>query len=92
MFFRARSLGDSIVILKRIVGDVATTPPSFTSKHAAIWIVVLLAVEWVQREHANPLHVERFSRPVRWGLYYAFASIVFMFGPLHYTPFIYFQF
>ena len=92
VFFRARSLGDSIVILKRIVGDVATTPPSFTSKHAAIWIVVLLAVEWVQREHANPLHVERFSRPVRWGLYYAFASIVFMFGPLHYTPFIYFQF
>jgi alginate O-acetyltransferase complex protein AlgI len=92
VFFRARSLGDSMVILKRIAADVATTAPSFTAKHAAVWIVLLLAVEWVQREHANPLHLERFSRPVRWSVYYAFASVIFMFGPLHYTPFIYFQF
>jgi len=92
VFFRARSLSDSVIILKRIAADVATTPPSFTSKHAVVWIVLLLAIEWVQRDYANPLHVGRFPRPVRWSVYYAFAAVIFMFAPLHYTPFIYFQF
>ncbi len=92
VFFRAPSLGDSLLILRKIVSEVATTPPSLTYKHAAVWIVILLAVEWIQRAHANPLHIERFSRPVRWSVYYAFAVIIFMFAPLRYTPFIYFQF
>ena len=69
-----------------------TTPPALTDKRAVLWIAILFAVEWIQREHANPLHLERFPRPVRWSLYYAFAVVVFMFAPIHYTPFIYFQF
>jgi hypothetical protein len=63
-----------------------------TEKRAVIWIAILFAVEWVQRAHANPLAVERLPRPVRWSLYYAFATIMFVFAPLRYTPFIYFQF
>ena len=43
-------------------------------------IVLLLAVEWVQRDYANPLHVERLPRPLRWSLYYAFLAILFLFG------------
>jgi alginate O-acetyltransferase complex protein AlgI len=92
VFFRAHSLSDSLVILRKIASDVTTTAPSFTYKQAAIWIVILLGAEWIQRGEANPLHIERFPRPVRWSLYYAFAAIIFMFAPIHYTPFIYFQF
>ena len=92
VFFRAPSVADGLLIVRKIVSDVATTPPAFTYKQAAIWIVVLIGVEWIQRRHANPLHLERFPRPVRWSLYYGIAAAIFMFAPLHYTPFIYFQF
>ena len=92
VFFRAATVTDALAILKKIVTDVATTAPAFTYKQAAIWILVLFGIEWMQRHHANPLHLERFPRPVRWGFYYAIATIIFMFAPLHYTPFIYFQF
>jgi hypothetical protein len=51
-----------------------------------------LGIEWIQRHHENPLRLERFPRPVRWSLYYAFAVLIFMFAPIQYTPFIYFQF
>jgi hypothetical protein len=73
------------------------TPPSGSGiqciyKRSALWIVLRFEVEWSQRHHANPLHLERFPRPVRWGLYYVFATLIFMFAPIHYTPFIYFQF
>jgi alginate O-acetyltransferase complex protein AlgI len=92
VFFRAASVGDAFTILNKIASDVVSTPPHLVEKRAVIWIVILIAVEWVQRGHANPLAVERFPRPVRWSLYYAFATIMFVFAPLRYTPFIYFQF
>jgi alginate O-acetyltransferase complex protein AlgI len=92
IFFRAPSVGEAAIILRKIVEGVATSAPAFDYKRSAIWIVVLFAIEWIQREHANPLHLERFPRPVRWSLYYAFATVIFMFAPIRYKPFIYFQF
>ena len=92
VFFRAATVGESVTILKRIAVDVTTTAPSLMYKQAAIWMLLLFAVEWIQRAHANPLHLERFPRPLRWSLYYAFAVIIFLFAPIHYAPFIYFQF
>jgi len=92
IFFRAASVTDGLVILRKIASDVATTAPAFAYKQRAVWIVVLFAIEWIQRHHANPLHVDPLPRAVRWSLYYAFATAIFMFAPLHYTPFIYFQF
>jgi len=92
VFFRAASVGDAFTILTKIASDVVATPPHLVEKRAMIWIVILIAVEWAQRGHANPLAVERLPRPVRWSLYYAFATVMFVFAPLRYTPFIYFQF
>jgi D-alanyl-lipoteichoic acid acyltransferase DltB (MBOAT superfamily) len=92
VFFRAATVGESLTILKKIAVDVTTTAPSLMYKQAAIWILLLFAVEWIQRAHANPLHLGRFPRPLRWSLYYAFAVIIFLFAPIHYAPFIYFQF
>jgi D-alanyl-lipoteichoic acid acyltransferase DltB (MBOAT superfamily) len=92
VFFRAPSVGDAFTILGKIASAMATSWPAFTGKPAAIWIVILLAVEWVQRDYANPLHLERLPRAVRWSVYYAFLAILFLFAPMRYTPFIYFQF
>ena len=92
VFFRAASVTDAMVILRKIVSDVVTSAPALTDKQSAIWILVLLSIEWIQRDYENPLHLDRLPRPVRWGLYYGFATTIFMFAPIHYTPFIYFQF
>jgi D-alanyl-lipoteichoic acid acyltransferase DltB (MBOAT superfamily) len=92
VFFRAASVSDAAYILRKIAADVPTTWPSLMYKQASVWVIVLLAVEWVQRSHANPLHLEHFPRPVRWSLYYAFAATILMFAPIRYTTFIYFQF
>jgi D-alanyl-lipoteichoic acid acyltransferase DltB (MBOAT superfamily) len=92
VFFRAPSVTQAAVILGKIARDVATSAPAFEYKRSAIWILVLFSIEWIQREHANPLHLERFPRAVRWSLYYAFAAVIFMFAPIRYRPFIYFQF
>ena len=83
---------EAAAILEKIVRDVATSAPAFEYKRSSIWILVLFSIEWIQREHANPLHLERFPRAVRWSLYYAFAAVIFMFAPIRYKPFIYFQF
>ncbi len=92
VFFRAASVTEAVMILRKIVVDVATTAPAITDKRSAIWIAILLSLEWIQRDHANPLHLEHLSRPVRWTIYYAMTSLMFMFAPLRYAPFIYFQF
>ena len=92
VFFRAASIGDAVTILKKIAIDITTTPPALMYKHAAVWMVLLLAIEWFQREYANPLHLEGLPRPLRWSVYYALAGTIFMFAPLNYSPFIYFQF
>ena len=92
VFFRAPSVSAAATILRKIAVDAMTTAPAFVDKRVAIWIVVLLAIEWTQREHANPLHLDHVPRPVRWAVYYAAAAAMFLFAPIHYTPFIYFQF
>ena len=92
VFFRAPTVTAAVEILRKIAIGVATTRPSFVDKQAALWIVVFLGVEWVQREYANPLHLDRMPRPLRWAVYYATVSVMFLFAPIHYTPFIYFQF
>ncbi len=92
VFFRAASVAQAWSILQRIAMDVVTTRPAFVDKRAVVWIVLLLGVEWIQREHANPLYLDHLPRPVRWTVYYATAAVMFLFAPIHYTPFIYFQF
>jgi len=92
VFFRASSVTTAAVILRKIAVDVVTSAPALADKRSAIWIVLFLGVEWVQREHANPLYLDHVPRPLRWSLYYATAAVMFLFAPIHYTPFIYFQF
>src|SRR5581483_826884 len=83
VFFRAATVTQAALILKKIAIDVATTAPALTDKRSAIWIVMLLGVEWIQREHANPLHLDHLPRPMRWAVYYAAAAVMFLFAPIH---------
>ncbi len=54
-------------------------------------ILLLIAFEWLQRQHVHPLVLDRFPRPVRWLAYYCLLYMISNFGVTN-QSFIYFQF
>jgi hypothetical protein len=55
-------------------------------------IIVLLVVEWTQREHQHGLNLSKVKwAPVRYAIYYAIIFIIFQYGGEQ-QDFIYFQF
>lgn len=55
-------------------------------------ILVLLGLEWFQREKEFFLQIERFPRPARWGIYCASIIVILVFGAFGSTEFLYTQF
>lgn len=62
-----------------------------TLNASLIWIVVMLAVEWIQRDKAHGLAISRIRwAPARWIIYYAIIAGLFL--SRGQETFIYFQF
>ena len=98
VFFRADSLMDAFAYLWRAISTLHTDLPAFASyiAHEAfeplIMIIVLLVVEWTQREHQHGLNLSKVKwAPVRYAIYYAIIFIIFQYGGEQ-QDFIYFQF
>lgn len=71
---------------------VGGLPVDFRGKTALIWIVVLLVIEWVQRDKEHPLQIENISNKwLRYIIYYLVIFFVWFYN-FEPTPFIYFQF
>ncbi len=92
VFFRAASATEAMTILNKITSAVVNATVTAPDRMAVLWIIVLLAVEWVQRRHPHALKIEGLPRPIRWAAYYATAVVILLFAGLNYVPFIYFQF
>ena len=93
VFFRADSVGDALLILRKIGGRVLSghfINPG--GKSAVALVVPLLAVEWAGRRHTHPINVDPLPRPLRWAIYYSIVAAILLFASVNYTPFIYFQF
>jgi D-alanyl-lipoteichoic acid acyltransferase DltB (MBOAT superfamily) len=93
IFFRANSLGDAVLVLRKIGGSL--TFERFVNpggKIAVVLIGVLLAIEWVGRRYSHPLHLDHWRRPARWAAYYSLVLAILFFANVDYIPFIYFQF
>jgi len=54
--------------------------------------IVLLGLEWIQREKKFILQIENLPGAVRWSVYYASAIVLLVFGAFGSNEFIYFQF
>jgi len=97
IFFRANSIADVALILKRIF--VRGTPIAFQSidgleaKVLVFIVVCVVFMEWVQN---NKRRVQDFLfkcyLPFRWALYYGFILFVLLAGTYKTQQFIYFQF
>ena len=95
VFFRAASIGDAFFILGEVLSwsalisipaAILASPLAFAS------IIVLVAVEWLQRDKEHPLQFERIPVPVQMAGYIAMVFFVVSYGAVDESPFIYFQF
>ena len=93
IIFRAENIGQA---WKYICGmcnvSLFTSPDSKGNSALVINILVLLAVEWFQRNMPHALDLSAFNKGfARWAVYFGVLFLLFAFGG-NATNFIYFQF
>jgi len=101
VFFRANTLGDAMLILKRIIGFVAYPQPlggllskahNRTDGRVFIAVAFLVFMEWRSRGHQHPLQFQHWSAAMRWSAYTVLFWVVLYLGSYGSSQFIYFQF
>jgi len=91
--FRSNTIQDAVLIYAKIFSTSVFTNPVIFPKIPVIIILAMLFVEWFGRteEHALAYMENKWSKPLRWGIYYLIIFLVFVCsGKGHH--FIYFQF
>lgn len=93
IIFRAENIGQAWDYLCRIADPSILSIHFEYGKKTLLYIVVLLTVEWLQRDKQHALQIEDtvHNRAVRWCIYYAIAMIVLCLQGKQ-EEFIYFQF
>jgi D-alanyl-lipoteichoic acid acyltransferase DltB (MBOAT superfamily) len=96
VFFRARSLHEAFLILKRIIiypfQNTASFEANLTTKAAVVLLVVFVLVEWLQRRHWHPIQLQSQPKIFRWLMYTCLVWLTLYLAPLQRGGFIYFQF
>lgn len=97
IFFRARSFGEALDVIERILSrsvfSIPTVPSMRVFLIAGLGITITVVLEWINRERRYGLMMdERGVRPLRYALYYALIGIIIYCAPLGGGEFIYFQF
>ena len=93
IFFRAESISHAIHYVFGIFNTTLFQMPEIFPKTILILIIVLVTIEWLNRDKQYALQFENTRTPVfiRWGAYLSFSFLVaFFFGKG--STFIYFQF
>lgn len=91
IFFRANDLTHAIEYISNLFSLSIFQVPS-ANRGPIPYILVLLLIEWIQRERPNPLSVPALSRPVRVAVYTVMLLTILLFGFDDSESFIYFQF
>jgi D-alanyl-lipoteichoic acid acyltransferase DltB (MBOAT superfamily) len=99
VFFRAKSVGDAWVILRKIAAHLAEMPSlltryPFTAAHYTGFALVALLVGVEILDERRPISVRLAAAPVavRWGLYYLVIFALLVLGRWQAREFIYMQF
>ncbi|MFT4697393.1 MAG: alginate O-acetyltransferase complex protein AlgI [Flavobacteriaceae bacterium] len=91
--FRSEDMNMAYTIISRIVSFIPSEPFRFIIGGRFILIILLVVLEIITRTKNHPFEFleKKFSKPVRWAIYYIFIFIIFRYaGPKE--EFIYFQF
>ena len=99
VFFRAQSIGECLLIFKKITTDIFA-PPAYTQllqtvlqDGIIVWfLIAYLAIEWIQRRNYHPFVIEGAPLALRWVTYTMVFWFCLVFTVYGSKPFIYFQF
>jgi len=94
IFFRSETVGKAFEYLYNTVSSSLLTMPDFHgSKTVLLLIIIMVLIEWLQRDKQHALQLNHLSIPgtARWGLYFTLVFVIFWFGGSQ-QQFIYFQF
>jgi alginate O-acetyltransferase complex protein AlgI len=90
IFFRAASLDEAFRFLVHMCTNDWLVYPAY--KSGAVYVAVIVLIEWCQRARPHGLAIAHWPRTVRWAVYYSLIAGIFWYGNTAYSPFIYFQF
>ncbi len=90
VFFRANTIEDAFLYIKRIFSFQGNTWGNLDKVAIAV-IIVLLVVEWINRKEQHGLAIANRPVYVRWGMYMTIFICILLFGKAS-DSFIYFQF
>lgn len=92
VFFRASSISMALEYIKNIFSKSLFQTPEFLSKTTVIVILLLMAVEWIQRDKQHALQLEQVkSSFLRCSIYYVVLVLIYFCAGTQ-QAFIYFQF
>jgi alginate O-acetyltransferase complex protein AlgI len=102
ILFRAANLRDASLILQEIVPLLVQIDTWFTvvlyadrgpmGRALLVAIVLMFAVEWMQRDKPHALHLKEWPTPARWAVYLSGTALLLFYGTFSTSSFIYFQF
>lgn len=90
IFFRADSLPHAFGFIEHLFNSNWVKVPSFLQ--GLPYVLIVLIVEWFQRDKQHALQIEKIPVWGRWTTYYAVLISIFLFANTGHVPFIYFQF
>lgn len=91
IIFRAENFGQAIDYFCRMCGPSIFSMPNLPKK-AVVFIVIMLIVEWLNRERSHPFDLSGIhSHVVKYAFYLGIMVMIFVYGGFNET-FIYFQF
>ena len=98
VFFRAESISEAFLYFKYTVTgiNIPVSEVTYFIKETArlplIGIIVMLIIEWIQREKNHALEINNIKRPaIRYLIYYLLIYLIWQYGGTQ-QDFIYFQF
>jgi len=94
VIFRAENIGKALEYISGIMTYSLFSLPTYAvgMSKTICFIVLLILVEWIQREKKHALEIQQLKNKIlRWTVYYAIVMIILEFGAYS-QSFIYFQF
>lgn len=93
IIFRAETIGQAVDYMCQIVSPSLWTKPNASGVTSTVLsIVLMVGIEWLQRQRSHALEISYIKRtPFRWVIYASLLFLIFAWGG-HAENFIYFQF
>lgn len=91
--FRSDTISQAVDYFARMFSSSFLSIPKLFNKITTGFIIVLIAVEWLQRSKQHGLQITNISNPfMRKTLYFITVLIIFIFGAFNNADFLYFKF